>query len=111
MLAQVSSAAGASHFGEAVQAAAAAKAERLVVAGLKRLGWEKATLKRKRESARGKVALAKELRAGTTMPLTWIAGRLNLGSRGCLAWLLNRRNPSVRAKSQRAGLLQMWHYD
>ena len=100
LLAQVSTPPGASHFGEAVQEAAAAKAERLVVAGLKRLGWNEATLKQRRKGAGGKVALAKELRAGTTMPLTWIAGRLAMGSRGYLAWLLSRRNPSMRAKSK-----------
>jgi hypothetical protein len=100
LLAQVSTAPGASHFGEAVQEAAAAKAERLVVAGLQRMGWDEAMLKQRRKGDRGKVALAKELRAGTTMPLAWIAGRLAMGSRGYLAWLLSRRKPSVRAKSK-----------
>ena len=100
LLAQVSTAPGASHFGEAVQEAAGAQAERLVVAGLQRLGWDEGMLKRRRKGDRGKVALAKELRAGTTMPLSWIAGRLNMGSRGYLAWLLSRRKPSVRAKSK-----------
>jgi hypothetical protein len=57
-------------------------------------------LEQRRKGDRGKVALAKELRARTTMPLTWIAGRLNMGSRGYLAWLLSRRNPSVGAKSK-----------
>ena len=42
LLAQVSTAPGVSHFGEAVQEAAEARAERLVVAGLKRLGWDEA---------------------------------------------------------------------
>jgi REP element-mobilizing transposase RayT len=90
LLAQVSTAPGASHFGEAVQEAAAAQAERLVVTGLKRMGWDEAMLKQKRKGDRGKVALAKALRTGTTMPLTWIAGRLHMGSRGYLAWLLSR---------------------
>ena len=71
-----------------------------MVAGLQRLGWDEGMLKRRRKGDRGKVALAKELRAGTTMPLSWIAGRLNMGSRGYLAWLLSRRKPSVRAKSK-----------
>jgi REP element-mobilizing transposase RayT len=100
LLAQVCTAPGASHFGEAVREAAAAKAERLVVAGLKRLGWDEAMLKRTRKGDRGKVALAQELRAGTTMPLGWIAGRLGMGSRGYLAWLLRRRNPGDRAQSK-----------
>ena len=42
----------------------AVKAERLVVGGLKRLGWDEAMLKAKRKGDRGKVALAEDLRAG-----------------------------------------------
>jgi REP element-mobilizing transposase RayT len=93
LLAQVSTPPGASHFGEAVQEAAEVKAERLVAAGLKRLGWDEEVLKQRRKGDSGKVALAKELRAGTTMPLAWIAGRLAMGSRGYVAWLLSRPNP------------------
>ena len=99
-MAQVSTAPGASHFGEAVQEAAAAQAERLVVAGLKRLGWDEGMLKQRRKGDGVKVVLAKELRRGTTLPLSWIAGRLNMGSRGYLAWLLSRRKASRRAKSK-----------
>ena len=38
-----------------------------------------------------RVALARELRSRTTMPLAWIARRLRMGRRGCLAWLLGRQ--------------------
>jgi REP element-mobilizing transposase RayT len=100
LLAQVSTAPGASHYGEAVQEAAEAKAERLVAAGIKRLGWDEAMLKQRRKGDVGKVALAHEVRARTTMPLAWIAGRLGMGSRGYLAWLLSRRNPGIRAQSK-----------
>jgi hypothetical protein len=34
--------------------------------------------------------LALELRSRTTQPLAWIANRLNMGTRGHLAWLLGR---------------------
>jgi hypothetical protein len=34
--------------------------------------------------------LALELRPRTTQPLAWIADRLNMGTRGHLAWLLGR---------------------
>jgi hypothetical protein len=47
-----------------------------------------------------KVELARELRSQTTMPLAWIAERLNMGSRGHLAWPLQQRGasrPSVPA--------------
>jgi hypothetical protein len=53
--------------------------------------WAELDLARRRKGDSGKVRLASELRARTTMPLTWIAQRLNLGSRGYLTWLLCRR--------------------
>ena len=103
LLAQVSTSPGGSHFGEAVQEAAEAKAERLVVAGLKRLGWDEKALRQRRKGDRSKVALAKALRAGTTMPLAWIAGRLAMGSRGYVGWLISRRNPGASATSKSQG--------
>ena len=90
-LAQVDTAPGPSHFGEAVQEAEAAQAGRLVVEGLKRMRWSEADLGARRKGASGKVRLARELRSKTTMPLAWIAARLNMGSRGHLAWLLQQR--------------------
>jgi len=91
LLGQVSGRPGPRHFGEAVQEASEAQAERLVVEGLKRLGWTEEVLRAKRKGDASKVALARELRSRTTMPLAWIAGRLWMGRRGYLAWLLGRR--------------------
>ena len=91
LLEQVDARPGPSHFGEAVQEAEAAQAERLVVEGLKRMRWSEADLRARRKGERGKVQLARELRSKTTMPLAWIAARLNMGSRGHLAWLLQQR--------------------
>jgi hypothetical protein len=51
----------------------------LVVAWIKRLGWDEAALRQKRKGDRAKVALANELGAGTTLPPAWIAGRLAMG--------------------------------
>jgi hypothetical protein len=85
LLEQVDARPGPSHFGEAVQEADAAQAERLAVKGLKRLRWNEADLSARRKGAPGKVQLARELRSKTTMPLAWIASRLNMGSRGHLA--------------------------
>ena len=51
----------------------------------------------RRKGDPGKVRLASELRVRTTMPLTWIAQRLNLGNRGYRTRLLYRwprREPS-----------------
>ena len=91
LLEQVSARPWPRHFGEAVQEASEAQAERLVVEGLKRLGWTEEVLRAKRKGDASKVALARELRSRTTMPLAWIAGRLWMGRRGYLAWLLRRR--------------------
>ena len=73
-----------------MQEAEAAQAERLVVEGLKRMRWSEADLSARRKGERGKVQLAPELRSRTTMPLAWIAARLNMGTRGHLAWLLQQ---------------------
>jgi hypothetical protein len=90
-LEQVDARPGPSHIGGAVQEAEASQAERLVVEGLKRLRKSEADLGARRMGERGKVQLARELRSKTTMPLAWIAARLNMGSRGHLAWLLQER--------------------
>jgi len=91
LLEQVETRPGPSHFGEAVQEAESAQAERLVVAGVKRMGWSEADLKTHRKGHPRKVALAWKLRSQTTMPLAWIAERLSMGTRGHLAWLLQQR--------------------
>jgi hypothetical protein len=67
------------------------QAERWVVEELKRMGWSETDLRARRKGEPRKVELAWELRSQTTMPLAWIAERLNMGSRGHLAWLLQRR--------------------
>jgi len=54
-----------------------------------------------------KVELAWELRSQTTMPLAWIAERLHMGSRGHLAWLLQRRGKSRHAAPADQRLLRI----
>jgi hypothetical protein len=90
-LEQVSTRPGPSHFGEAVQEAERAQAERLVVAGLKRMGWSEADLKTRCKGEPRRVALAWALRSRTTMLLEWVAGRLSMGTRAHVAWLLQQR--------------------
>src|ERR1035441_10193039 len=107
LLEQVDARPGPSHFGEAVQEAEAAQAERLVVEGLKRLRWAEADLRARRKGERGKVQLARELRSKTTMPLAWIAARLNMGTRGHLAWLLQQRGSGQRATPTGQCLLEI----
>ena len=69
----------------------------LVIEGLRRMGWSEADLRSQRKGEPRKVDLAWELRSQTTMPLAWIAERLNMGTRGHLAWLLQQRGKSQPA--------------
>jgi REP element-mobilizing transposase RayT len=91
LLEQVTKVPGTSHYGEAVQEAVEIRAERLVAGKLKAMGWKEKELAARRKGDPGKVKLAAEMRAQTTMPLAWIAERLAMGSRGYLTWLLHRR--------------------
>jgi hypothetical protein len=106
LLAQVEERPGPSHFGEAVQEAAEVRAERAVLEALQRLGWNEADLKRRLKGDQGKIAIARELRSKTTMPLAWIARRLSMGSRGHLAWLLQQR-PACSQGASDQGLLRL----
>jgi putative transposase len=107
LLEQVSTAPGPSHFGEAMHEAAEERAERLVARGLKRLRWTETTLAERRKSDPGKLALARELRAQTTMPVGWIARRLAIGTRGYLAFLLSQSNKKSRKSSAPYKLLKI----
>jgi hypothetical protein len=100
---------GPSHYGEAVQDAEAAQAERRVVARLQRLGWHEPELKARRKGDLRKVALALELRSHTTRSLAWIAQRLSIGSRGYLAWLLQHRRKGRLTRTGRR-LLNICQY-
>ncbi len=95
LLEQVSTEPGGSYYGEAVQEAAEVRAERLVSAKLKAMGWKEKELAARRKGDPKKVKLAAEVRAQTTMPLAWIAERLAMGSRGYLTWLLYREGKTL----------------
>lgn len=57
-----------------------AKAWRIIQEELKRLGWSKAALRRRRKGDALKVALARRLREETAVSLKWIAENLHMGS-------------------------------
>jgi putative transposase len=57
-----------------------AKASRIIQKELKRLGWSKAELKRRRKGDAQKVALARRLRGETAVSLRWIAENLHMGT-------------------------------
>ena len=88
LLAQVSERTGQWHYGEWVQASAAARAERIVVEELRKRKWNDQTLAARRKGDAGKVAVAERLRRETTVTLAWIAERLRMGTRTYLAHLL-----------------------
>ena len=78
----------ASHYGEMVNKVAEGRAERIVLAGLKRLQWEETDLIARRKGDPGKVEIALELRGNATVSVSWVAQRLNMGTPGSLKWLL-----------------------
>jgi len=67
------------------------RAEELVVAGLKRLGWKEADLARRRKGDEGKIRLAGKVRAQTEVSRVWIAKRLHMGSSAYVSRLLSRK--------------------
>ena len=92
LLAQMSEKAGESHYGEELREWAEAKAERIVVEKMKRLGWNEAELKRRRKGDRGKARMARWLRRETTVSLRWIAERLRMGSVSMVAHCLRQQD-------------------
>lgn len=88
MLARVAAGAGAHHHGEELAEAAEARAELLVRRELARLAWTEEDLGRHAKGDGRKLALARRLRAESTMTLSWIADRLGMGTAGYLSHLL-----------------------
>ena len=72
-----------------------ARAERMVVEELQRLGWQEADLGRLAKGDAAKVALAVRLRAETVMPVKWIAERLQMGAPGYVNPLLYRQRKGI----------------
>ena len=71
---------GANHYGEERFETDEAKALRNMEQELKRRRWKEAELQARRKSDKNKVAIARRLRAETTMTLKWIAEHLWMGS-------------------------------
>ncbi len=65
-------------------------AEELLAQELKRRRWKAAELARRRKGDAEKVRIARRLRQETTMTVSWIANRLNMGATASLANLLRR---------------------
>ena len=71
---------GENHAGELRSESAQAKAERIIGQELRRLGWNQADLVLRLKGDPAKMALAGRLRKETTLPMTWIAQRLSMGT-------------------------------
>lgn len=80
LLEQVDARPGPSHFGEAVQEAELARAERLVAEGLQRMGWRETDLQGRRKGEPGKVQLGGVVNSPTPIRVFGIArgGAANL---------------------------------
>ena len=75
-----------------------AKARGIVAAELKRLGWTGKELKQRRKGDVKKVAIARRLRAETTMTLKWIAAELQMGVWTHVSNLLSLRRRQRKVK-------------
>jgi putative transposase len=71
---------GEHHAGALRRESAELKADRIITAELRRLGWTRTDLERRTKSAPEKVALAARLRRETTLTIKAITGRLQMGS-------------------------------
>lgn len=75
---------GREHCGEERAQTAECRAERLVLAELKRRRWAAEAIASRPKGDAAKVKLAVRLREETTMTVAWIAERLRMGSAGYL---------------------------
>jgi len=78
----------AEHYGQEIRESAEAKANRIVEAELRRIGWEASDLELRRKGDPQKVEIALRLRRETTMTTLWIAQRLRMETRTHLSHLL-----------------------
>ena len=96
MLTRVEGEARSHHFGSEIHEASEAKASRIIDEELRRAVWSAAELKLRLKGDPGKVAIARRLRAETTVTLQWIAAQLHMGTKSHLSHLLywQRRSES-----------------
>ena len=71
---------GENHSGELHRETAEQRASRILAEELSRRGWTESDLATRRRSDPGKVAIAVRLRSETTLPVKWIAARVQIGT-------------------------------
>ncbi len=80
LLERVATSATNQHSGSERRESEVARAERLLDEELQRLGWTAHDLEKRRKGDPGKVQIARRLRHETTVSLSWIASRLQMGA-------------------------------
>jgi len=90
LLASAAEHAGPSHYGGERFQSSEERARRMVAKELEKLGWDDEELARRRKGDKQKVRMAGQLRAETTMSLSWIARRLRMGSWSYVSNLLRQ---------------------
>ena len=71
---------GESHSGELPRETAEQRANRIIAEELARRGWQESEWATRRRSDPGKLAIAAWRRSETTLPIKWIAGRVQSGT-------------------------------
>jgi len=71
---------GENHSGELRRETAEQRANRIISEELSRRGWTESDLATRRRSDPGRLAIAVRLRSETTLPVKWIAGRVQIGT-------------------------------
>jgi putative transposase len=94
LLAQMDGKMGRHHGGSERRESAEQSAEKILREELKRRGWDRQELKRRKKGDQGKVQMARRLRQETTMSWQWIAACLVMGAAGyaadCVREVLNQ---------------------
>lgn len=78
------------HSGELHRETAEQKAQRIIAQELARAGWEEADLACGLKNDPRKLAIAARLRKETTLPIKWIAARLQMGTTKSARSMLHR---------------------
>ena len=95
---------GENHSGELHRESTEQRANRIIAEELSRRGWEESDLATRRRSDPGKVAIAARLRQETTLPIKWIAARVQIGTAKGAKSVLHHLAPRQHAANAAAGL-------
>jgi len=95
---------GENHAGGLHRETAEQRANRILAEELARRGWREADLSARRHGDPGKLAIAARLRSETTLPVRWIAARVQIGTtKGAKSLLHQLAQGQPRHKSTSAG--------